>query len=119
MTFRQTYPFRPVQGTTAPSFEAGASNVFLSTANALESTGLGRVWSGGASRSVRLSEAEGIDSHVNFGSSTITANSSDSICFLGGTVEVFHVEPRQTHIAINSVSTSTGVRVNVTIGYGG
>lgn len=119
MTFRHTYPFRPVQGTTAPSFEAGASNVFLSTANALESTGLGRVWQGGASHSVRVSETSGIDYHVNFGSSTITANSSDSILVLGGTVEVFHLEPRQTYIAINSVSTSTGARVNVTPGYGG
>lgn len=118
MSFRQSYPFRAIRGTTAPSFEAGSSTVFLSTANAFESTGLGRVWSGPL-RSIRLSESSGLDYHVNFGSSTITANSSDSILVLGGTVEVFHIEPAHTYIATNSVSTSTGARVNVTLGYGG
>lgn len=118
MSFRQTYPFRPIRGTTAPSFEIGATNVFLSTASAFESTGLNRVWSG-AQRSIRIAENAGIDAHVNWGSSTITANSSDSILFLGGTVETFHIEPGHTYIATNSVSTSTGAKLNVTLGYGG
>lgn len=118
MAFRQTYPFRPIRGTTAPSFEIGATNVFTSSASVFESTALNRVWSG-AQRSIRLAEKEGIDSHVNWGSSLITANSSDSILFLGGTVETFHIEPAHTYIAINSVSTSTGAKVNVTLGYGG
>ena len=118
MSFRQTYPFRAIRGTTAPSFVAGGDAVFVSTASALESTALLRVWSG-PQRSVRLCESSGVDYHINFGSSTIVAASSDSIKVLGGTVEVFHVEPGHTHIAVNSVSTSTGAAVNVTLGYGG
>lgn len=118
MSQRQLYPFRPIRGTTAPSFEVGSTVVFASTASALESTALNRVWAG-TQRSVRLAEDKGIDAHINFGSSAIVANSSDSILYLGGTVEVFHVEPGLTHMAIQSVSTSTGARVNVTLGYGG
>jgi len=118
MAFRQSYPFRMIRGTTAPSFSAGSTTVFDSTASAFESTALSRVWSG-PNRSVRLAEDLGVDSYVNFGSSLITANSSDSMLLLGGTVEVFHIEPAHTHIAINSVSSSTGARINVTLGYGG
>ena len=118
MTFRQTYPFRVIRGTTAPAFEVGATNVFVSTASAFESTALNRVWAG-PNRSIRLAEKDGIDYHYQTGSSSVEANSSDSTLVLGGTVETFHIEPAHTHIAINSVSTSTGARVNVTLGYGG
>lgn len=118
MSQRQTYPFRIIRGTTAPSFEIGASNVFASTTTVFESTALNRVWSG-PSRSVRIAEYQGIDAWINFGTSTITVGgSSDSMLFLGGTVETFNIEPGQTYIAMQSVSTSTGAKLNITLGYG-
>lgn len=116
MAFRQTYPFRPIRSTAA-SFNVGSTTVFGSTTSAFQSSGV-RVWSG-PQRDIRLSESVGIDYYVNFGSSDIVASSSDSMLLLGGTVETFHIEPSLTHIAINSISTSTGAKVNVTLGHGG
>lgn len=118
MAFRQTFPFRPIRGTTAPSFEAGSTTVFNSTTSVFQSTATNRVWSG-PNRSIRLAEGLGADAYVNWGSSDITASSSDSILYLGGTVETFHIEPAHTHIAVNSISTSTGTKINITLGYGG
>ena len=117
MSFRFVYPFHRVFGTTAPSFEAGATDVFASTASVLESTALGRRFQG-PNRIVRLSEDKGIDYHINFGSSTVVAASTDSILVLGGTVEAFKLQPSDDYIAVKSVSTSTGAVVNVTLGYG-
>jgi hypothetical protein len=118
MTQRHQYSFHRVVGTTAPSFTMGATDVFASTASVLESTALGRQWQGPSGRVVRLAEDKGIDFHVNFGTSTIIAASTDSMLVLGGTVEDFKVEPSDTYIAIKSVSTSTGAVVNITLGYG-
>lgn len=117
MTFRQSYAFRPIRGTTAPSFEIGATNVFASTASAFQSTGVSRIWAGPI-RTIRVAEDKGIDYHLNWGSSDVVASSSDSLLILGGTVETFHIEPNLTHVAIKSLSTSTGAKVNVTLGYG-
>lgn len=116
MAFRQTYPFRPIRSTAA-SFNIGSTLVFGSTTSAFQSTGT-REWSG-PQRDIRLSEDLGVDYYVNFGSSDITASSSGSMLLLGGTVETFHIEPALTHIAISSISTSTGAKVNVTLGHGG
>jgi hypothetical protein len=118
MTQRFHYSFHPVAGTTAPSFLAGSTAVFASTANVLESTAIGRVWQGPASRTVRLAEKNNDDYYVNFGTSTVVAASSDSILVLGGTVEDFRVEPSATYIAIAAASTTAGAEVNVTLGYG-
>ncbi len=132
MPSRFQFPFYAIDGSTAPSFEAGASDVFLSTAVSLESSTTGdlsstlpRIWSGPASRAIRVvglsilpGQAVASDFYMNLGSSLITANSTDSMLILAGTVETFRVKPNETHIAIRSVSTTTGARVNVTIGYG-
>lgn len=110
---RFSYPFSPVP-TTAPSFVITADN--NSTANALESTGLGRMWQGPHSRSVRLASQGSDDFYIAFGTSLIAASSTDSLLVLGGTAEVFHqVSPQYTYIAVKS---STDVTVNVTIGVG-
>ncbi len=114
---RSRQNFEPVVS-TAPSFRVGATNVFTSTATAFESTAIGRVWQGPGGRAVRVGEENGRDYYVNFGSSLIAANATDSILILGGTVETFSLRPSDSYIAIKSVSTSTGAVVNVTIGYG-
>ena len=117
MTQRFLYPFRIVRGTTAPSFLSNTNTA--SSANALQSTALGRVWSGGGSRSVRLAETSGVDYYVNFGSSLVSAGgSTDAMLVLGGTVETFHIEPSQTYIAIKSADGTTAAAVNITLGYG-
>lgn len=107
--------FRIIRGTTAPSFNSTAN--LTSSALALESTALARVWQG-ANRVVRVTESSGVGAHINFGSSLVEAASSDSILFLGGTVETFHVEPGQTYIAVASISTTTAAELNITLGYG-
>jgi len=120
MTSRAFEPFKMIAGTTAPSLQVGATNVFVSTASALESTALKRVWQGPSGRAVRVAEKDGRDFWLNFGSSAITAGgSTDSLLFLGGTVETQRLEPGWTHVAMRSVSTSTGAVVNITLGYGG
>lgn len=110
--------FRIIHQSTAPSFMMGATDVFASTAASFESTGI-REWQGASSRTFRVSESAGGDYYMNFGTSDVVAASSDSILMLGGTVEIFYVEPSRTHVAIKSASTSTGVQVNITLGYGG
>ena len=115
MSQRQLYPFRTIRGTTAPSFTAGTTTVFVSTSQLFESTALNRMWAG-PMRSVRIAESAGTDSYIQFGSSLVEAASSDSILFLGGTAEVYHIEPNQTYIAVQS---TIGVALNVTLGVGG
>ena len=117
-------PFHIVDGTTSPSFVAGTSLIFLSTTSALEATGLREF--AGPNRSARLvayttdpTESQAGDFWVNFGTSDIAiVGSTDSILVLGGTVETFLVANRHTHIAVQGVSTTTGIKVNVTLGYG-
>lgn len=116
MPSRYQLPFHHIDS-TAPSFQSAGS--VASSANALESTAIGRTWDGPASRAVRVAESSGIDYYLAFGSSTLVAVSSESMLVLGGTVEIFHpIVPSITHIAILSVSTSTAAEVNVTLGYG-
>lgn len=117
MPLRHMYPFMPVRGTTAASFNStslGPTSTFV----ALESTALGRVWAGPTGRAIRLCESSGIDYFIALGTSTVEAASSDSMKILGGTVETFHVAPGQTHIAVLSGSSTTAAEVNVTLGYG-
>ena len=115
MSQRQLYPFRTIRGSSAPSFSAGTTTVFVSTSQLFESTALNRMWAG-PMRTVRIAEKDGTDSYIQFGSSLVEANSSDSMLFLGGTVEAFHIEPGQKYIAVNS---TVGVVLNVTLGVGG
>lgn len=113
MNIRGEWVFTPV-ASTAPSFSATFDNT--STNFALESTALGRVWQGPGGRSIRVANSGADDFHMNMGSSTIVAASSDSILMLSGSVEVFHpLTPSVTYIAFVS---STDVTANVTIGYG-
>lgn len=109
------YPFQPIRNSTAPSFNStGGDNA--STLNAFESSGL-REWDKGPDgRAVRFAESSGVDYFVNFGTSDIVAASSDSMFVLGGTVELFRIQPGQTHMAL--ISFSTVAEVNITIGYG-
>ncbi len=114
MLYDQT--FQPIRGSTAPSFNSTTNTA--SSANALQSTGL-REWDMGPSgRSVRFAESSGVDYFVNFGDSGIVAASSDSMKVLGGAVEIFRIQPGQTHVAIRSVDGSTAAGVNITLGYG-
>lgn len=115
MTQRFNYPFTAVVS-TAPSFQI--SGTLISTAQALESTAVNRVWSGPGSRSVRFVESSGIDYYIKFGSSTVVAASSDSMEILGGTETALTPPPDATYVAIRSISTSSAAVVNVTIGYG-
>ena len=109
MTQRFVTPFRIIRGTTAPSFNSNTNTA--SSANALESTALSRIWSGPYPRAVRLAETSGVDYYVNFGSSLVSAGgSTDAMLVLGGTVEIFHVES-QSHIAIKSIDGSTAALV--------
>lgn len=110
--------FRIIHKSTAPSFTMGSTSVFDSTSTSFESTDI-REWQGASNRTFRVSEKAGIDYYLNYGSSDVTAASSDSLHMLGGTVETFYVEAWRTHVAVKSASTSTGVQVNITLGYGG
>ncbi len=112
---RHHWAFKPVTGTTAPSFQVTALGA-ASTANAFESTALNRVWQGPSNRAVRLASQLAPDFYVNFGSSGIVASSSDGILVLGGTVEEFYLEPDWEYISI--IGATTDVTVNVTPGYG-
>lgn len=118
MPLRYDFPFQPIRNSTAPSFEVTSSGFTGTTAQALESTAIGRTWEGPSGRAVRFAESSAVDYFVNFGSSLIVAASSDSMKVLGGTVESFFIQPGQTHVAIRSISTSTDALVNVTLGYG-
>ena len=115
--FRGVLSFRPTRNSTEPSFNAGSTTVFDSTTNAFESSGV-REWKS-PNRQVRFAEDLGADYYLKFGSSDVVASSTDSMLMLGGTVETFSIEGGNTHFAINSVSTSTGAKVNVTLGHGG
>lgn len=115
MTQRFNYPFTAVIS-TAPSFLI--SGTLASTAQALESTAVNRKWQGPSSRAVRLCESSGVDYYIKFGSSTVTAASTDSILVLGGTETVITPPVNATYIAIKSISTATAAVVNVTIGTG-
>ena len=113
MTDRGFWSFSPVESSET-SFMMTITTA--STFQFLESTGI-RQWSGGPlGRSVRVSEISGGDYYLKFGSSTVTAASTDSMLVLGNTVEVFQpVKPSFTCISMVS---STNVSVCVTIGYG-
>lgn len=113
MTLRYDLPFYPVPS-TAPSFLATLSTV--SSAQAMESTSV-RDWQGPTGRSVRLSETSGVDYNVQIGTSDVVVTSTASMLILGGVVEVFRVNPGQTHIALMTQSTQIS-NVNITLGYG-
>ena len=108
--------FRPVPS-TAPAFEAQSSftNAQL---HALQSTAIGRQWAGPSGRAIRLAESSGLDYFAVTGTSDVVAASTDSILFLGGTVETIYPNPKDTHISLLSLSTSTAPAVNITLGYG-
>ena len=117
MTQRHNWPFTPLTNTTAPAFMSSAIEGTAAT-YALEATTTGRIWQGPSGRSVRLTEINGVDYFVNFGTaSTLTlASTVDSMLVLGGVSEVFQVHPNYTHISM--VSAGTTLTVNVTLGYG-
>lgn len=118
MPLRHMYPFKVVVGTTAPSFNSTAN--LTPQLLELQSSDLGRIWAGPTGRSVRLAEPTGGDYRVSFGSSltAVAAGSSDSVVVLGGTIEVFHVQPTQTFISVHAIDASTASEVNITLGYG-
>lgn len=105
---RFLYPFIPVNS-TEPAFESTGG------LDALESTATNRIWQGANSRAVRIASKAADDFYVTVGTSDIAATSSGGTLVLGGTVEVFFVRPVQDNISITS---STDVVVNVTLGYG-
>ena len=109
-----TQPFQPLVNSSSPSFSSSAMGT-TSYAYALESTALNRLWQGPASRSVRLNAFGSTAYFVNFGSSTVSAASTDSMLVVGPGPEIFSVDPKQTYIAIVS---STSAVVNVTLGVG-
>lgn len=112
MASRYQQGFHPV-GSSESSFNISVGAV--STANALESTGK-REWSGASGRAVRLAETGGADVRIKFGTSDVVAASTDSMLFLGNTVEVFPLfKPSFTHLAVYSSTTTT---LNVSIGHG-
>lgn len=113
MASRYQWGFTPVGNSSECSFSlsvsAGATKV------AFESTGK-REWSGPSGRAVRLSNTDGLDAYVKFGTSDAVAASTDSMLVLGNTVEVFPIHnPRFTHLCVYS---STSPTINATLGYG-
>ena len=117
MSQRQTYPFRIIRGTTAPSFLVTAEPTAVLTA--IEASSLARVWDGPNGRTLRFFESSGVDYCVAWGTSDIVAGgSTDSLSILGGTVETFHLEPNATHLSIKSLVAATTALVNVTLGHG-
>jgi hypothetical protein len=110
-------PFQPIRGSSNSS--ASSFDVTLSTASqltAFESSGA-RKWEGPSGRAVRFAESSGVDYRVSWGSSDIVAGATGSMLVLGGAVESFSVQPKDTHVAL--MTTSTGISsVNVTLGYG-
>ena len=104
-------PFSPIANSTATSFNStlGSSGVY-----ALESTL--RVFPYPSGRTIRVGSIAADDFFIKLGSSTIDAVSTDAQLMLGGTVELFRVQPTgQSYIAIKS---STDVIVNITLGTG-
>lgn len=106
--------FQPLVNSSSPSFSSSAMGT-TSFNYALESTSLNRVWQGPASRSVRLNAFGSTAYFVQFGSSLVSAGSTDSMLVVGPGPEIFSVDPKQTYIAIMS---STSAVVNVTLGVG-
>ena len=119
MSQRQFLPFQQIRS-TAPGFQTTSDST--SQAFALETTSI-REFQGPFNRSVRVSGgavgndgATSADFDIAFGEdSAIKANSTDGMRILGGTVELFHVHPSITHVAVIS---STTVNVNFALGYG-
>jgi hypothetical protein len=105
-------PFQPISNSSGPSFNIGATSSGL---YALESTSLNRVWSYPSGRTVRIASIGADDFYFKLGSSTIDIGSSDGTLVLGGTVELFRVQPAQQYIVFKS---STDVTFNVTLGVG-
>ena len=112
MTQRAFMPFTPVYGTSEPSFNSSAFGA-TSHSYAVESTV--RKFQGPSYRSLRLVESSGAEYRVNFGDSSVVANTTASMLVLGGVEVVFTLTPDVTHVAFVS---STTVTVNVTPGYG-
>ena len=105
-------PFAPIRNSSAPAFNIGATS---SGIIALEATGT-REWAYPSGRTVRLASIAGDDFFVLFSSDTALAiGSTNGMLVLGGTVELFRVQPAQTHMAFKS---STDVTINVTLGTG-
>ena len=105
-------PFQPLVHSTAPGFTSTSDSTALL---ALESTALNRSWLYPNGRTIRIASIAGDDFHIALGSSTILAGSTNATLVLGGTVELFRVQPGQSYIAIKS---STDVAVNITLGTG-
>lgn len=113
MSSRQGRPFYPIENSTAPSFNSTAGSA--ATAYVLESTL--RVWQGPSNRAVRTTNIDSSAAYyIKLGSSTVVAASSDSFLCVGAVPSILFVAPSQTYISITS---STTVTVNVTVGYGG
>lgn len=112
MASRAQLPFNPIISTSA-SFNLAVSNV--SSANALESTALNRIWQGPSGRAIRIAETGGIDVYIAFGTTLVVAASTDCMMLLGNTVEIFTTKPGNTCIAAFSSTTTT---LNLTLGYG-
>lgn len=107
-------PFTPLENSTGPGFQIGATSSGL---YALESTALNRFWQTQTGRTVRVASISGDDFYLKFGSSLIDAVSSDGTLVLGGTVEIFRVQP--TIQSFLSMKSSTDVILNITLGTGG
>lgn len=107
------YPFQPILNSTAPAFSSSFDDTALLVV--LESTAIPRQWQHVGGRSIRFAESSGVDYYAKLGTSDVVAASSDSAKILGGTVEVWRVQPNQTHISLYS---STLAIVNITLGVG-
>lgn len=107
-------PFKPVNSTHT-SFDVAYSGTVALTE--IESSN--RIWTGGPSgRALRLSEGEGKDYKISMGSSLLAvASTLVSMKVLGGTVEIFMVQPSDSYFSVISSSGGVGT-VNVTLGYG-
>ena len=111
---RNQIAFQPLVNSSSPSFSSSAMGT-TSFAYALESTALNRTWQGPTSRSVRLNAFGSTAYFVQFGSSLVLSESTNSMLVVGPGPEIFSVDPKQTYIAIVS---STSAVVNVTLGVG-
>lgn len=115
---RNNRPFYPLTNSSAPAFTIAVSST--ASLNVLESTsGAFRLWQGPSDRAVRLTVSEPKDTYFVFGSSLIAAASSDCILHLGGTVEVYYIEPGNFSYISAICATATGLNLNVTLGYAG
>lgn len=112
MANRFFYPFQPVNSSEI-AFNTSVAGGTSSVAYALESSA--RFWQYPTSRSIQIMESSGVEFYIKFGSSTVVANSSDSMKCLGGAERVYGVDTSFSYMAVAS---STDVVLNVTLGTG-